>query len=109
MTTATTNTTRASITAEWYDNRLGATAYGDMVAILKAAGATDITAPSAGWLTCVPTEDKAEGELSFTFSHNLSWEAGETAIVVRQLRGTVRVKSLDWDLDAVDEDYDDED
>ena len=109
MTTTTTNKLRASITAEWYDNRLGATAYGDIVAILKAAGATDFTAPSAGWLTCVPMEDGAEGELSFTFSHDLSWEAGETAPVVGQLRAIVRVKSVDWDLNAIDEGYDYED
>jgi hypothetical protein len=106
MTTTATNKLRACITAEWHDHRLGVTAFGAMVQILKAAGATDITAPSMGWLTFVPCEEGFEGTLEFAFAHNLSWEEGETAPVLKALREVVRVKALDWDLDAIPEDYD---
>jgi hypothetical protein len=108
METVTTNNTRASITAEWHDHRLGMTAFGAMVQILKAAGATDITAPSMDWLTFVPCEEGFEGELSFTFAHNLSWRLGETAPVTKALREVVRVKALNWDLDYEDEDEDED-
>ena len=103
-----TNNTRASILVEWYDERFGAEVYGAMVAILRAAGATDITVPhTSSWLTYQPQaageEYADEGELFFTFRHGLSWEDGETAPVTQALREVARVKCLCWNEDAEDD------
>lgn len=103
----TTNSLRASLLVEWWDERLGAEVYGAMVAVLRAAGATDFTVPhTSAWLTYAPRSEgkyHGEGELLFTFRHGLSWEDGETSAVTQALREVARVKCLCWDEDAEDD------
>jgi hypothetical protein len=99
----TTNNTRAFILVEWYDERFGAEVYGTVVAILRAAGATDITLPHESNLVYQPKvegdEYVCEGEMSFSFRHGLSWERGETVPVVTAIREVARLKELLWDMD----------
>jgi hypothetical protein len=100
----TTATTKAAIIAEWYDNRFGAEVFGALINILRLAGATEFTIPTA-WLDFQPNGQ--EGEIAFRFAHTLSWENGETAPVIKALREVARIKSVDWDTDAPrDWDYD---
>lgn len=101
--TTTNKTLRAEMLIEWFNDRAGAEVFGEVVAILRNAGATITTIPSAGWLMYNPANDGGEGELYFTFTHGLSWDNGETAEVINLVRKVARLKMCDWDLDATRE------